>query len=112
MIEFRCAGWSSGPVVEAIGFVARFRGIRAVPPAASLALRTRSIHTFGLRRPLGVVALAADRCVLAAAWTPPRRVVRVPEAVEYLELREGRELPPVGARLEAERMAPRPIVSR
>lgn len=107
MIELHCPGWSSGPVVEAVSFWGRFRGIRSIDSPWGLLLRVRSIHTFGLDGMLGVVALSPERTVLAAFWVRPRRVLSVDSAVEYLEVRPGRPLPPVGARLEST-----PIVTR
>lgn len=77
-----------------------------MPPDVGVLLRTRSVHTFGLRRPLGVVALSPLREVLSADMVGPKLVVLVPGASQYLELPEGRTLPPVGAQLEV-----RPIVT-
>lgn len=106
MIELRSPGWSSGPVFQPVGFWQRWRGVKALPPDVGLLIRTRSVHTFGLHHPLGVVALSPERCILAADHIRPRQVVSVPGAYEYLELPEGRRLPPVGVVLEA-----RPIVT-
>lgn len=111
MLQFHCADWASGPIVEARGFRGRLIGIKVVPADTGVLLRTRSVHTIGLRSTLGIVALSADRQVLAAASVPPRRVVIVRGAVEFLELPPGRRLPPEGARLESSLAVARPIVS-
>ena len=50
------ADWSS-EADQATTFIERFRGVRGGPPRASLLLETRSVHTIGLGRPIGVVVI-------------------------------------------------------
>jgi hypothetical protein len=88
-----------GPVAVLSGARRRWRGIRGVPPGWGVLLRTRSVHTFGLRAPLGVVSLDDGLVVRRSAIVGPRRVVIDPGATWILELPVTRPLPGVGASL-------------
>jgi hypothetical protein len=63
-------------------------------------LRTRSIHTFGMHAPIGVVALSSDGIVTRAAVVPPHRLFVSRRACWTLEV-PTHHLPEVGTRLEA-----------
>lgn len=99
MLELAAGEWSSGPLVEASTFWQRLLGLRGVAHPSGLLIHTRSVHTFGLRQPIGVVALDKHGFVLTAHWVGPRRVVVVARARSYVELRAGRLLPRVGERV-------------
>jgi hypothetical protein len=58
-------------------------------------LRCRSIHTFGMHAPIGVVALDASGKVIGTVVVPPRRVVGIRRARWIIEVPAGR-LPAVG----------------
>ncbi|HSG80255.1 MAG TPA: hypothetical protein VLD62_11790 [Acidimicrobiia bacterium] len=92
-------GWAAPPVARLCGARLRLRGIRAVPRGWGVLLRTRSIHTFGMRKPLGVVALDGDLVVRRSRAVPPRRVVVDLGASWILEIPDGHPLPAVGASL-------------
>ena len=79
-------GWRAGPVARVSGVRRRWRGIHGVPPGWGVLLRSRSIHTFGMRAPLGVVTLD-ERLEKIEAITRDdikelaRRVLRGPRVV-------------------------------
>lgn len=92
--------WSYGPVVAARGFIQRWRGLRHSPPDASLLLRTRSVHSFGMKRPFLAVGLYRDGTVAASRLVPPRRLVYFPGCHWVLELPAEADPPPRGTVLE------------
>jgi hypothetical protein len=99
--ELEGGGWSSGPVRVAASGRRRRIGLRPVPGPHGLVLRTRSIHTFGMRDPLGVVAVDDTGTVLAARSVPPGRVWTVWRAAAIIEVPVALGLPPVGTTLTA-----------
>lgn len=78
----------------------RWRGIGAVPPGVGVLLAGRSVHGFGLDRPLRVVGLDPRGTVVAVRRLNPRRIVFVARAVYLLELPE-----PVGSGVVAGQQA-------
>lgn len=82
----------------AAGFMARLRGLGAA--SGGVILPTRSVHTFWMRRAIGVAALDASLRVLETKVVPPRRVMTTAGARWYLELPPPLRLPEVGSRLE------------
>ena len=84
---------------RATSFRDRLLGVKSRLSQDSLILRTWTIHTFGLRSPLGVVALDADLRVLASRLVPPGRVAFFPGARFVLELPSDRPLPPPGTQV-------------
>jgi uncharacterized membrane protein (UPF0127 family) len=52
----------------------RLRGLAFAPPAVLEIPRCRSVHTFGMRHPLDLYWLNADRIVRIDYDVPPRRV--------------------------------------
>lgn len=103
--ELDGGGWSSGPVWIARSGRRRRVGLRPVPGPHGLMLRTRSIHTFGMLDPLGVVAVDAAGTVIAARTLRPRRMWTVRRAAVIVEVPASAGLPPVGARLTVGRPA-------
>lgn len=98
MLELRTQGWSSGPVMEATTFWSRFIGLR--PHAVdALLLRARSVHTVGMRHPLGIVGLDRGLLVVEVRTVKPDRVVLMGSARWILELPPDRPLPKVGVTL-------------
>lgn len=73
-------------------------GLRPVPGPIGVLLRTRSIHTFGMHAPIGVVALSSDGIVTRATVVPPHRVFVARRARWILEVAPT-PLPKVGSRL-------------
>jgi hypothetical protein len=82
------------------GSWARLRGIKAVPRDWGLLLRTHSVHTFGIRRPLLVAVVGDDGRLLARRTLMPRRVMAVTEARWIVELPAGSDVPRPGTLLE------------
>ncbi len=90
----------------ATSFWARLRGVHRTGPDVGVLMAVRTVHTFGMRRPLGIVALDADRRVVMTEQLTPGRIARHRRARWYLELPAHRALPPAGVVLEL-----RPIVA-
>ena len=88
--------WRSGPILVALGFHRRLRGIRAVPPGWGVLLRGRSVHTLGLSSPLTVITLDGSGRVRRAGRVPPGRVLMDPGAVWIAELPPAGRPPGVG----------------
>jgi uncharacterized membrane protein (UPF0127 family) len=87
---------------------ARLRGLIGRPPTPVplLLAPVRSVHTFGLRRPIDVVFLDADlRVVKVVAPLKPNRFSGARYAVAALELPDGAATLRPGDRLEL-RLAP------
>jgi uncharacterized membrane protein (UPF0127 family) len=85
---------------------ARLRGLLGRPPSPTplLLAPARSVHTFGLRRPIDVVFLDADlRVVKVVAPLRPNRVAGARRAVAALELVPGATSLRPGDRLELRR---------
>ncbi|MEX0825315.1 MAG: hypothetical protein WD184_00940 [Acidimicrobiia bacterium] len=91
-------GWSSGPVALLNTHRARRLGLRPGPGPIGALLRTRSIHTFGMHAPIGVVALSGEGIVTRAAVVPPHRVFFAKGARWMLEVAP-HPLPKAGTRL-------------
>jgi hypothetical protein len=73
--------------------------MRAVPEGWGALLRTRSVHTFGMRDPLGIVCMGGDFVVRRSIVVRPRRVVVDLGATWILELPGGHPLPADGSSL-------------
>lgn len=95
-------GWESGPLFPARSFSERLRGIRGVPDGWGLLVETRSVHGFGLREPLRVVALDDDLEVLGTKMLLPNRIVIYPQARLLIELTRARQPPRRGTRLRVD----------
>ena len=82
--------------------LARLRGLIGRPPSPTplLLVPARSVHTFGLRRPIDVVFLDADLVVVRVVRSlGPRRVAGARGAVAALELVAGAATVEPGDRL-------------
>jgi len=95
--EFICPGWSSGPIAVARSFSQRWRGLRPRPDAFGLLLKSRSVHSFGMKATLLVIALDAAGVVLATKALPPGRMLTMFDARHILELPGDAQPPPLGA---------------
>ena len=76
--------------------LARLRGWRGPRVDGALAVRTCSIHTFGLAEAINVLAIDSEGVVVAAERVVPRRIRIYPRATMILELSERHPLPAVG----------------
>lgn len=80
-------------VTEAIGLIARMRGLRGSPePGAGrgLLLKTRQVHSFGLEYPIDAVYIGKKGRVLRVDTIPPARIGPLIFKAQYvLELRAG-----------------------
>lgn len=88
-----------GDIPVARTFRERWRGLRGSPPDAALLLRARSVHGFGMERPLLVVGLDDTMTVIGAKELAPRRVVTFLRGRWVLELPKGSRPPERGTRL-------------
>ncbi len=70
----------------ASGFADRLLGIFRAPPDVPVLLSTRSVHTFGLRRPITVVGIDSGMRVVGTRTVGPNRVVLMPRARFFLEM--------------------------
>jgi uncharacterized membrane protein (UPF0127 family) len=87
---------------------ARLRGLIGRPPSPTplLVVPARSVHTFGLRRPIDVIFLDADlRVVKGVRHLRPARVAGARGAVAALELVAGAAALEPGDRLELRHVA-------
>ena len=93
------AGWCR----EDVGLPGRgapsWRGLRPRPAGRAILLRTRSVHTFGMRERLRVVTLDRNGVVLSNRVVGPRRLVWEPTASWILELDADDPGPDVGSAL-------------
>jgi hypothetical protein len=94
-----CPGWRSGPVLVPTSFGQRWKGLRPEAGGRSMLFATRSVHGFGMRQGLRVVALDAELVVMSVGVLEPARVVWFPRAAFVLELPLDHPAPPPAARL-------------
>jgi hypothetical protein len=87
----------------ATGVAARWQGLRGRAGTGALLLHTRSVHGFGLRRPLTVVTIDPAGTVTGRSRLAPRRVLVFPAVRWVLELPDGHPVPAVGERLAGTR---------
>jgi len=74
-------------------FTDRLLGNTRVPTGAAVAIRSRSVHSFGQREQIEMVALDSRMRVVAARTLRPNRVALVPTARMIVELPAGARLP-------------------
>lgn len=84
----------------ASGFVDRLLGMWRAPAGSVVIIPSRSVHSFGRRRPLQLIGLDAEMRVVHVGTLRPNRVVFLPSARAIVELPEGRLLPTPGDRIE------------
>ena len=94
------AGEWSSEADRATTFIERFRGVRGGPAGASFLLETRSVHTIGLGRPIGVVVIDRGFRVIEAKTLARNRILYRLTARFMLELPAGTDPPPLHATLE------------
>lgn len=97
-VVVRAGAWARR-VEYADGFLARLLGVFSAPTGAVL-IPGRSVHGFGLRRPLWAVAVDEDGVVLEVRILNPLAVVVFRRARWMLELPLAELPPPIGDRLE------------
>lgn len=90
-------GWVGARVGVADTFLDRLRGMRAPAGCGGVILRSRSVHTLGMNRPIGVFATDRAGTVIAVRVLPPNRVAVFRGAQHVVELPEGRPLPVIGS---------------
>ena len=98
----------SSPGWQMSGFLARtfldrFHGLRRAPPGSAVVMRARSVHGFGMRRPIPVIGLDADMRVVSTRTLRPNRVMVIPSARILVELPPSQPLPRIGDRVEVTR---------
>ncbi|MBU1226614.1 MAG: hypothetical protein KJ698_05325 [Actinobacteria bacterium] len=91
--------WRSAPLLVPRGFRQRLAGMRGVPPGWGVLLRTASVHTFGMRRPVVVIGISGSGGVRWARPMPPGRVVFDPGSTWIAELPGAAAGPPSGPAL-------------
>ena len=98
-VRLTAGGWSS-EAEQAVTFVDRFRGLRALSPGARLLIETRSVHTIGLTRPINVVVIGRDGSVLDTRTLTRNRVLVNRLARHILEVPHGSDLPDLDSKVE------------
>lgn len=105
MEQVTIRGVGDGPIEAAVArtFLERLRGIKATDGSKAVLLQTMSVHTFGLRDEIGVVAVDRSMRVLASRTVRPNRIVWFRGASGILELTAPGPLPQAGTVLEVNR---------
>lgn len=101
-------GWCSGPLLPAGSRRLRRQGLRPAVGPFGLVLAGRSVHTFGMAAPLGVVFVSGGGRVLAARTLRPGRIATCWQARIVLEVPRQVGLPSPGAVLVVGRRAGTP----
>lgn len=89
-----------GPVNDARTFWQRWRGLKGLPAEASVLIRTRSVHGFGVRTPFRAIGLTSLLQVSATQVVKPGRIARFPGCRYILELPMEVDAPEPGVTLE------------
>ena len=85
-----------GPISEARTFWQRWRGLKGLPPEASVLIRTSSVHGFAVETPFRAVGLTQRFQVTATQVVEPGRIAKFPGCHYVLELPQGpKHLSPV-----------------
>jgi len=93
------ADWSvEGVIAQTFGD--RLLGVWRAPEGCAVVIPTSSVHSFGRRRPLDVVALDAGMRVVGTKTLQPNRLVAFPSAKVIIELPAGYPVPSKGDRVE------------
>lgn len=96
-------GWCSGPLLPAGSRRLRRQGLRPAAGPFGLVMAGRSVHTFGMAAPLGVVFVSRGGRVLVARTVLPGRIATCLRARLVLEVPPHVGLPAPGAVLVVER---------
>ncbi|MFQ5967389.1 MAG: hypothetical protein ACE5MI_07235 [Acidimicrobiia bacterium] len=99
-LELRGGGWRSGPVLLAVGFRQRWRGLRPYP-GSGLLMAVSSVHGLGLRSPITVAGLSGSGRVIEVDTLAPGGWSWISGARWLLELPPDRPAPPPGLTLDA-----------
>jgi len=95
IFEVSTGCWSSGPLRVLTTRRDRRLGLTPSPGPFGALIRGRSIHTFGMTAPIGVIALDAKGVVRRARIVPPSRAFFAPRARWIVET-PGGAVPEVG----------------
>lgn len=98
-VVLECPGWRSGPIVRPRSFRQRWMGLRPEAGGRSMLFATRSVHGFGMRHGLRLVALDTDLVVLAITALEPAGIVWFRRAAFVLEMPLDHASPPHGVKL-------------
>lgn len=98
-VRLRAVGWGDIDTAQVTGFKDRFMGLRT-RGVDSVLIDRRSIHTFGLKEEIEIVAIARDMTVIESRSIAPNRVVTIRSAGSILELPGGSSVPPPGTVIE------------
>lgn len=99
-VFLRAGTTTYGPVSEARTFWQRWRGLRGLPAGASVLIRTRSVHGFGVGTPFRAIGLTSLLQVSATHVVKPGRIARFPGCRYVLELPLEADAPEPGVTLE------------
>lgn len=99
-ITLAAEGWPAQQAFLATSFLERWRGTKPLPEGASLLLRTSSVHGFGLRDPLLLVAIDERMEVSAVEKLEPGAIAWFWRARFIIEMPVSTRPPTLGARLE------------
>lgn len=97
--NLRSPGWVGARVGVADTFLDRLAGMKAPDGRDGVILRARSVHTLGMKQPIGVFATNHAGTVIAVRIVPPNRVAVFRGAEHLVELPAGRPLPVVGSHI-------------
>jgi uncharacterized membrane protein (UPF0127 family) len=98
-VDLRSPGWVGARVGVAETFLDRLMGIRSAAGREGVLLRVRSVHTFGLSKPISVFSTSRDGTVVEVRTLRPNRVAVFRGAEHLIELPDGRDLPLVGSQV-------------
>ena len=92
--------WPGVLASRAHSFRDRFLGIKSGDSERALLIGGRSVHSFGLHKPLRLVGLDRDMRVIDTRTLPPKRVAYFASARFILELEESATTPLPGSVVE------------
>lgn len=97
LVKLRSPGWDGAIVAKAETFPDRLFGMRYLQAKGGVLLRTRSVHTLGLKRHIRALSTSPTGEVLAIRDLRPNRVAFFRGAQYIIELPAGHPVPKVGA---------------
>jgi hypothetical protein len=98
-VELSTHDWHASAYL-ARSFADRLLGSFRAPRGAVVALRARSVHSFGQRAAMELVVIGAGMTVVATRTLEPNRITIHPTASLIVELPGGSPVPSVGDRVE------------
>ncbi len=99
MLRLSAPGWPGVEAGLACSFWERYRGVNA-RAVRNLLLNSASIHTFGLRSDIAVIAVDDSGRVQTVSKVPPGRMARFPGSSFLIEISTPQALPAVGTTIE------------